>query len=274
MLPSSPRRCRAKSAHPPAAAGGAAARDWASLPRDVLSAIFLRLGPCLEIMRGAELACSEWRRAAVEDPGLWQRVDIHVPTLVSAGLRVGWSSMLRAAVHRGAGRCEDFSGPCDEDLLLYLVERANPLKSLHLSCLDVPNEVLNMAVKKYPLLEDLKLKYVTIPSDNMLISVCQACPRLKKLNLTFIPCPDSIDDEQLVLEIIKGGIPIMSELLSLELFHCDITTEGLKSILDNCPQLESLHITGSFEYHEMDEELQMKCSRVKNLTIPRFSIHA
>ncbi|CAO2164087.1 unnamed protein product [Urochloa humidicola] len=274
MLPSSPRRCRAKSAHPPAAAGAAAARDWASLPRDVLSAIFLRLGPCLEIMRGAELACSEWRRAAVEDPGLWQRVDIHVPTLVSAGLRVGWRSMLRAAVHRGAGRCEDFSGPCDEDLLLYLVERANSLKSLHLSCLDVPNEVLNMAVKKYPLLEDLKLKYVSIPSDNMLISVCQACPRLKKLHLTFIPCPDSIDDEQLVLEIIKGGIPIMSELLSLELFHCDITTEGLKSILDNCPQLESLHITGSFEYHEMDEELQMKCSRVKNLTIPRFSIHA
>ncbi|CAO2206074.1 unnamed protein product [Urochloa humidicola] len=266
---SSPRRCRVKSAHPPAAAG-AAARDWASLPPEILSAVFLRLGPCREIMRGAEHVCAAWRRAAVEDPGLWRRVDIDVFVLAAAGLRKGWGAMLRAAVDRGAGRCEDFSGPCDEDLLLYLVER------LHLLCLDVPNEVLNVAVKKYPLLEDLELKFVSIPSENMLVSVCQACPRLKKLKLTFNQCfdYDCGDDEQLVLEIINGGIPMMSELLSLQLFLCDLTTEGLKSILDNCPQLESLHITGSFEYHEMDEELQTKCSRVKNLTIPRFSIHA
>ncbi|CAL5010838.1 unnamed protein product [Urochloa decumbens] len=267
---SSPRRCRPKPAHPPAAAGAAAARDWASLPRDVLSAIFLRLGPCREIMRGAEFACAAWRRAAVEDPGLWRRVDIDVFVLAAAGLRKGWRAMLRAAVDRGAGRCEHFSGPCDEELLLYLVERANSLKSLHLLCLHVPNEVLNAAVKKYPHLEDLELKFVRFPSDNMLISVCQACPRLKKLNLYFSQCSD---DGQLVLEIIKGGIPMMSELLSLELFLCDLTNEGLTSILDNCPLLESLYITGSFDYYGMDEELQAKCSRVKNLTLPIYSIN-
>ncbi|XP_004974361.1 putative F-box/LRR-repeat protein 23 [Setaria italica] len=219
MPSSSPRRCRAKPA-----SAGAAARDWAALPRDILSAVFLRLGPCLEIMRGAELACAAWRRAAVGDPGLWRRVDIDVGALASAGLRKGWGAMLRAAVDRGAGRCEAFSGPCDQELLLYLIERANSLKNLHLLCLDVPNEVLKVAVKKYPHLEDLELKYVSSPSDNMLIS-------------------------------------------------CDLTTEGLASILDNCPLLESLHITGSFKYYEMDDELQAKCTRVKNLTIPKYSIH-
>nr|TKW08479.1 hypothetical protein SEVIR_6G030700v2 [Setaria viridis] len=270
MPSSSPRRYRAKPA-----SAGAAARDWAALPRDILSAVFLRLGPCLEIMRGAELACAAWRRAAVEDPGLWRRVDIDVGALASAGLRKGWGAMLRAAVDRGAGRCEAFSGPCDQELLLYLIERANSLKNLHLLCLDVPNEVLKVAVKKYPHLEDLELKYVSSPSDDMLISVCQACPRLKKLKLTFSPCFDEGygDDEQLVLDIIEQGIPMMSELLSLQLFQCDLTTEGLASILDNCPLLESLHITGSFKYYEMDDELQAKCTRVKNLTIPKYSIH-
>jgi hypothetical protein len=42
---------------------------------------------------------------------------------VSAGLRKGWGTMVHAAVDRGAGRCESFSGPCDEELLLYLIER-------------------------------------------------------------------------------------------------------------------------------------------------------
>ncbi|XP_066351325.1 uncharacterized protein [Miscanthus floridulus] len=113
-----------------------------------------------------------WRRAALEEPGLWRRVDIDVEALVSAGLRKGWGAMARTAVDRGAGRCESFSGPCDEELLLYLVERANSLKWLHLLCLDIPNEVLNVAFKKHPLLEDLELVYVNIPSEDMLKSVC------------------------------------------------------------------------------------------------------
>jgi hypothetical protein len=58
---------------------------------------------------GARSSCA--RR---EEPGLWRRVGIDVEALVSAGLRKGWGAMVRAAVDRGAGRCESFSGPCDE----------------------------------------------------------------------------------------------------------------------------------------------------------------
>ena len=39
-------------------------------------------------------------------------------------------------------------------------------------------------------------------------------------------------------------------------------------MLDNCPLLESLHITGLFVDGTMDAELQAKCARVKNLDLP------
>ncbi|TVU02044.1 hypothetical protein EJB05_52410, partial [Eragrostis curvula] len=50
-------------------------RDWAPLPRDILFAVFLRLG-LFDIMQGAELVCKTWRRAAVDEPALWRRVDM------------------------------------------------------------------------------------------------------------------------------------------------------------------------------------------------------
>lgn len=93
--------------------------DWAAeLPRDVLLGVFLRLGS-REIMRGAELACAPWRRAAVGEPALWRTVDMATVRLWSPG----WRQMVRAAVNRSAGQCVSFAGPADDDSLLYLVER-------------------------------------------------------------------------------------------------------------------------------------------------------
>ncbi|OEL19007.1 hypothetical protein BAE44_0019974, partial [Dichanthelium oligosanthes] len=103
------------SSSPDPAAG---TRDWAAaLPRDVLLDVFLRLGS-REIMRGAELACAPWRRAAVGEPALWRRVDMATVRLWSPG----WRGMVRAAVDRSASQCVAFAGPADDDSLLYLVQ--------------------------------------------------------------------------------------------------------------------------------------------------------
>ena len=51
------------------------ARDWAALPQDILLTVFLKLGPC-EIMQGAELVCTMWRRVAVDVPLLWRSIDM------------------------------------------------------------------------------------------------------------------------------------------------------------------------------------------------------
>ncbi|XP_062196356.1 putative F-box/LRR-repeat protein 22 isoform X2 [Phragmites australis] len=118
---SSPSRGRRKKhSLPPVAPTSLEAMDWAALPHDILFAVFLKLGP-REIMRGADLACTAWRRVAVDEPKLWSCVDMGTVRQWSTGR---WRATARTAVDRAAGQCEAFSGPCDDDLLLYLVESA------------------------------------------------------------------------------------------------------------------------------------------------------
>lgn len=61
------------AASPPAAV---ASKDWAALPSDLLWSVFAAAGQ-EEILRGAGLACSAWRRAARDEPALWRRIDLH-----------------------------------------------------------------------------------------------------------------------------------------------------------------------------------------------------
>jgi hypothetical protein len=69
---------------------------------------------------------------------------------------------------------------------------------------------------------------------------------------------------------IIGIFTRMTELCSLELLGCDLTAEGLTAILDHCPVLEDLYITGYFD-GIMDAELCAKCAKVKKLTLPNSS---
>ncbi|CAL5010844.1 unnamed protein product [Urochloa decumbens] len=253
------------------ASASPAARDWASLPPDILISVFLVLGP-YDIMRGADRTCTAWRRVAVDDPDLWRRIDMGDVLPCSAGGRV----VVSAAMDRAAGQCESFSGPCDNHLLFLLVERAPLLKILHLTHLYAPNKVLTLVLNRLPLLEDLEisLSYVSTPSENLLQSICQDCPRLKKLRLN---CSESYDHNGsgVAMEIIRGKITLMRELQSLELFHCDLTVQGLGAILDSCPMLETLRITGFMcGGGKMDEKLRQKCVGVKNLTLPDKSVNS
>jgi len=119
------RRCRRgggrSRAEPPSPSSAPSEpRDWAALPQDILLTVFLKLGPC-EIMQGAELVCTTWRRVAVDEPLLWRRIDMAaVSTLSPVGRAVA-----RAALDRGAGQCEAFTASCGDDILLlpYLVDR-------------------------------------------------------------------------------------------------------------------------------------------------------
>ncbi|CAO2187354.1 unnamed protein product [Urochloa humidicola] len=266
---SSPDRKSPRSS--PSATASPAARDWASLPPDILISIFLMLGP-YDIMRGADRTCTAWRRVAVEDPDLWRRIDMGDVLPCSAGGR----AVVGAAMDRAAGQCESFSGPCDNHLLFLVAERAPLLKILHLTHLYAPNKVLTLVLKRLPLLEDLEISpsYVSTPTENLLGSVCQDCPRLKKLRLN---CSESFGYDYrgygVSMETIRGEIAPKRELRSLELFHCELTAQGLGAILDNCPLLETLRITG-FMYGggKMDEKLRQKCAAVKNLTLPDKSV--
>ncbi|CAL5010821.1 unnamed protein product [Urochloa decumbens] len=240
-------------------------RDWAALPQDILLVVFLKLGPG-EIIQGADLVCRAWRRVAVDEPMLWWRLKMGTVSVWS----VGRDLMQRAAIDRGAGQCEAFSGSCCDRILLYLVKRAPSSKSLHLSRFHGPNEGIHVALKNLPLLEDLDIwpSYVSRDNENLFESVCQACPLLKNLRFRFRTVSVGYYyGINTVREKFKGLATTMCELRSLQLFDCDLTDEGLTSILDYCPVLESLYITGCFD-GEMDRELRAKCDRVKDLTLP------
>ncbi|KAL6843132.1 hypothetical protein ACP4OV_026845 [Aristida adscensionis] len=262
---------RPRRSEHPSSSPAPAARDWAALPRDLLSAVFLRLGP-REVMLGAELACTAWRRAAADEPALWRRVGVDWygwPEPPDRRASVGTTiAMARAALRRSAGRCEAFEG-CfgDHDDLLLLVGRTPGLKSLSLYRYGKHKytEELIMTLKKLPLLEDLviKLPYEDDPDQSLFGSVCQACPNLKKLSLMFI-----YPYMPYVIHPTDGGtIQIMCELRFLKLSDCHLSAEGLSMILDNCPSLEHLEISGGF-HGVMDNELLMKCAKVKNITLP------
>jgi hypothetical protein len=79
----------------------ALARDWAAQPQDILFAVFLKIGPH-EILRGADRVCMAWWRVAVGQPLLWRYL-----VMAAVSMSTWW---WRAAVHRGAGQCESFTG--------------------------------------------------------------------------------------------------------------------------------------------------------------------
>ncbi|KAM0853294.1 hypothetical protein ACQ4PT_051179 [Festuca glaucescens] len=100
-------------------------RDWASLPRDVLCIVLSRLQQT-DILRGAGLVCSHWRRLALNEPLLWRRIDLSDGRLWWFRPRrppAGWKAMAHAALDRSAGRCESFSGYLDADVLIHLANR-------------------------------------------------------------------------------------------------------------------------------------------------------
>jgi hypothetical protein len=99
-------------------------RDWASLPGDVLGIVLGRLQQT-DILRGAGLVCSHWRRLALEEPWLWRHIDLGdgVMSPWPEPLPAGWKAMALVAVDRSAGRCESFVGYVDADVLVHLANR-------------------------------------------------------------------------------------------------------------------------------------------------------
>jgi hypothetical protein len=100
--------------------------------------------------------------------------------------------------------------------------------------------------------------------------VCEACPHLEKLRVSLHPYDYGLTYFNKLNDGGRCYISTMCKLRTLELFHFDLTSKGLEAILDSCPLLESLHVTGYclFIMEEMDEDFQVKCARVKNVTLP------
>ncbi|XP_047079161.1 putative F-box/LRR-repeat protein 22 [Lolium rigidum] len=159
-------------------------RDWAALPSHVLCAILSLIQ--VDILRGVGvvLACKSWRRVAVEENLLWQRIDLAAPEDTARKGPAGWQLMARAAVDRSAGRCESFRGRADGEFLIYLADRSPSLRSLHVTSwfYMVEKEFITGVIKKLPLLEQLVLSGGMFGKE-CLEALLEHCPRLQLVDM-------------------------------------------------------------------------------------------
>ncbi|KAM0913571.1 hypothetical protein ACQ4PT_012070 [Festuca glaucescens] len=144
-------------------------RDWASLPRDVLCIVLGRLRQT-DILRGAELVCSPWRRIALEEPQLWLHIDLSDGIMWPCRHQkppAGWKAMAHVAVDRSA-------------------RRAPLLKKLYVGGWPYirDTKLIKEIIKKLPLLEHLTLGGGVF-QEELLVALLDHCPRLELLDASF-----------------------------------------------------------------------------------------
>lgn len=121
---------------------------------------------------------------------------------------------------------------------------------------------------KFPLLEELevsrcrRIEHICMPE-----LVANLCPQIKHFRHT------RSRDRYCVYNINRPGndsqalaIASMRQLRSLQLFRDDMTNEGLMTILDKCPYLESIDIR-SCRNLTMDGTLRARCAMIKTKTL-------
>ena len=137
------------------------------------------------------------------------------------------------------------------------------MKSLRLICCDdVTDEGFTEAVKELPLLEELELSLCdNVGGSGVYKVVGDACTQLKHFRLSK---HGLVDND-------VPGIASMHRLRSLQLFSNRLTSMGLETILDNCPQLESLDIRRCNKV-SLQGTLLAKCAKIKKVRLPHDSI--
>ncbi|KAK3162168.1 hypothetical protein QOZ80_1BG0086270 [Eleusine coracana subsp. coracana] len=188
MPSSSTRRRRSCDNSPPSPSppgNNCIARDYSALPREALLVLFSKI-PHADILRGAGLVCTSWRKVAIAEPALWQHIDLATSDDKVDGDDVVPEAMVRAAVDYSAGQCESFRGPAAADLLVYLAERSPSLMSIHVtSWFHIREEALiEGVIKKLPVLERLVVSsgYFDASADVMRAFLSH-CPRLELLDV-------------------------------------------------------------------------------------------
>uniref|UniRef100_A0A0E0BSI2 F-box domain-containing protein n=1 Tax=Oryza glumipatula TaxID=40148 RepID=A0A0E0BSI2_9ORYZ len=264
-----------------AASPAPAPKDWAALPSDLLWRVFAAAGQ-EEILRGAGLACSAWRRAARDEPALWRRIDLH-SDVAAHGADSSFSDD-----DDDDGDSDGYSVPVDDGSRSdALVEESDSndaenngddaasVQSNHSSddddfgfsdaFVDVEESDDDDDV---PRKESADYKAPEQCIALGLKSAMKSCIHLKSF---AIRCADKSlastyyhDDESQE----AFTVPKKHGLRSLTLFGDTFTKPIILSVLNCCPKLRSLDVT-NVAYLRMDEveELRNKCLKIKDFRL-------
>ncbi|KAI3971295.1 hypothetical protein MKW92_021772 [Papaver armeniacum] len=243
-------------------------RNWLELPSDVIFHMFLKLG-AIDILFRAQSVCSLWRKFSKE-PLLFRSIDMRNRSDLLDDSKYNVEKMAREAVDRSCGQLVEFSMDNfgSDELLAHIADMSGELRCLRLvSCHQVSGEAFSAMAKKAVMLEELEICHCSL-SEDTLIAVGNACPRLKSLRLNrrgYRRPHRECDNEALA---VAGNMP---ELRHLHLFGNKLTNVGLKAILDGCLHLESLDLRQCFNVNLEGDLLKSCRDRLVKLKLPNDS---
>ncbi|KAJ8561168.1 hypothetical protein K7X08_027358 [Anisodus acutangulus] len=244
------------------------APPWLELPPEITSTILQKLGT-IEILRNADKVCTTWRRLCHE-PDMWRVIKMQNAGADFWDREDDLEKICREAVDRSQGELIDISLEYfgSDNLLNYIAERSDQLKRLRLVCsYNVSGEGLSAAVKKFTLLEELHLFYISITKETI-ETIGRSCRALKSFKLNNQICRHPyIEYDEEAIAIAEN----MPELHHLQLFGNKMTNEGLEAILNGCPHLESLDLRRCLNVH-LGGDVGKRCSQqIKYLRHPQDS---
>ncbi|XP_013607473.1 PREDICTED: putative F-box/LRR-repeat protein 23 [Brassica oleracea var. oleracea] len=240
-------------------------RNWAELPSDLTSWILSKLS-AVDILQNAQKVCTKWHRVC-KDPAMWRKIDMRN----SGDLRYNLVMMclVDSSIRSQRGFVEiDIWHFGTDSLLNYISHRSSNLRSLRLAvCYPITTYGLTDALMKLPLLEELEVSYCSLSAESLEV-VGQSCPNLKtlKLNREVLHRFSFFSEDDDALAIAET----MPRLRHLQLFGNKLTDadDGLKAILDNCPDLEHLDLGHCLNVN-FSGDLEKRCSeRIKVLGRP------
>nr|XP_043630334.1 putative F-box/LRR-repeat protein 23 [Erigeron canadensis] len=237
--------------------------NWLDLPSDVMANILSRIG-VFDILENAQKVCTTWHQICKE-PSMWRAVSMdnsRPPRRKSVCRKI-----FKQVVDRSQGQMVDVSMKafCDQDLLLYIVDRSKQHRRLEIIySLGELNEVWGECLKKLSSLEELSLCRTHFSPANI-EAAGRFCPLLKTLKVNYYYVGD---DDELAAAIGKN----LPELRHLELIGDGITDVGLEAILDGCRHLESLDLRRCI-WIDFEGDLGKRCSeQIKHLKLPGDSL--
>ncbi|XP_042067452.1 putative F-box protein At4g05475 [Salvia splendens] len=270
-----PLRFRIQNPEPQAVA--TSSPPWTDLPGDLTANILRRLGPS-GMLFTAQRVCNAWWKAS-KDPALWRVIDFSDP--IQGKWTHKYTAMCRHAVDLSQGQLVDLTVQYfgDDALMDYIVDRSLNLKRLKLgACFSISGYCATRIAPKLGHLEELHLTLRPCIGVADIEAIGYSCPMLKSFscNGSKYEVPTSLNgasDEVYYRNMYAFAISrSMPYLQHLQLFGHWIGNEGLETILDSCPNLESLDIRQCFDL-DLGGDLGERChQRMKHLKLPNDSV--
>ncbi|MED6186820.1 hypothetical protein PIB30_070382 [Stylosanthes scabra] len=185
--------------------------NWLDLPHDLTFKIFSKLGT-FHILTSAQQVCRQWRSICM-DPLMWRTINMCNNIGIKHLGDFGLEKTCMNAIDRSCGLLEDLSIKFfgSTDLFKYIIDSQCQLRRLRLVlCFDISEEGLIEIAERLPMLEELD------------ISLCRKV-------------------SSVALEAIGRGCPLLKSFKFNDNYSYHI---GVSAILNGCPHLESLDLSG------------------------------